>query len=183
MFWLQRVVSHGSIMSKIKTFKRLRATKGRGFVPRKVCNYNRRKWYGGTSVSCQTNAFQEKMYTNLGNKWDNSQEKGGVGAANKPKGNVWALVQDHVRNDPEVLEVFFRGEGKACSLVIWIKIMGRKCKAVVDSVAQVTVINKDCFKEYMMGKPSRPARLKGVAEDNSLMAEVVDDVEIEIGVF
>ena len=26
-----------------------------------------RKWYGGTSVSCQTNAFQEKMYTNLGN--------------------------------------------------------------------------------------------------------------------
>ena len=61
--------------------------------------------------------------------------------------------------------------------------MGRKCKAVVDSGAQVTVINKDCFKEYMRGKPSRPARLKGVAEDNSLMAEVVDDVEIEMGVF
>ena len=33
----------------------------------------------------------------------------------------------------------------------------------------------------MRGKPSRPARLKGVAEDNSLMAEVVDDVEIEMG--
>ena len=45
---------------------------------------------------------------------------------------------------------------------------GRKCKAVVDSGAQVTVINKDCFKEYMRGKPSRPARLKGVAEDKSL---------------
>ena len=59
--------------------------------------------------------------------------------------------------------------------------MGRKCKAVVDSGAQVTVINRDCFKEYMRGKPSRPARLKGVAEDNSLMAEVVDDVEIEMG--
>ena len=27
MFWLQRVGSHGSIMSKIKTFKRLRATR------------------------------------------------------------------------------------------------------------------------------------------------------------
>ena len=52
--------------------------------------------------------------------------------------------------------------------------MGRKCKAVVDSGAQVTVINEDCFKEYMRGKPSRPARLKGVAEDNLLMAEVVD---------
>ena len=51
------------------------------------------KWYGGTSVSCQTNALQEKMYTNLGNKWDSSQEKEGVGAANKPKGNVWASVQ------------------------------------------------------------------------------------------
>ena len=53
----------------------------------------------------------------------------------------------------------------------------------MDSGAQVTVINEDCFKEYMRGKPSRPARLKGVAEDNSLMAEVVDDVEIEMGVF
>ena len=148
-------------------------------MARRVRNYNRRKWYGGTSVSCQTNAFQEKMYTNLGNKWDSSQDKEGVGAANK--GNVWASVQDHVRNDPEVLEVFFRGEGEPCSLVIWVKIMGRKCKAVVDSGAQVTVINKDCFKEYMRGKPSRPARLKGVAEDNSLMAEVVDGVEIEMG--
>ena len=44
--------------------------------------------------------------------------------------------------------------------------MGRKCKAVVDSGTQVTVINEDCFKEYMKGKPSRPARLNGVAEDN-----------------
>ena len=59
--------------------------------------------------------------------------------------------------------------------------MGRKCKAVVDIGAQVTVIKKDCFKEYMRGKPSRPAQLKGVAEDNSLMAEVFDDVEIELG--
>ena len=39
------------------------------------------------------------------------------------------------------------------------------------------------FKKYMRGKQSRPARLKGVAEDNSLIAEVVDDVEIEMGVF
>ena len=60
--------------------------------------------------------------------------------------------------------------------------MGRKCKAVVDSGAQVTVINKDCFKEYMRGKPRRPARLKGVAEDNSPMAEVFDEVEIVMGV-
>ena len=50
----------------------------------------------------------------------------------------------------------------------------------MDSGAQVTVINKNCFKEYMRGKPCRPARLKGVAEDNSLMA-VVDEVEIEMG--
>ena len=56
--------------------------------------------------------------------------------------------------------------------------MGRKCKAVVDNGAQVTVINKDCFKEYIREEQSRPAQLKGVAEDNSLMAEVVDDVEI-----
>ena len=118
------------------------------------------------------------MYTNLGNKWDSSQEKEGVEAVNKPKGNVWASVQDHVRNDPEVLEVFFRREGEPCSLVIWVKIMDIKCKAVVDSGAQVTVINK----EYMRGKPCRPARLKGVAKDNSLMAEVVDEVEIEMGV-
>ena len=73
-------------------------------MARRVRNYNRRKSYGGTSVS---SAFQEEMYTNLGNKWDSSQEKEGVGAAKKPKGNVWASVQDHVRNDPEVLEVFF----------------------------------------------------------------------------
>ena len=54
--------------------------------------------------------------------------------------------------------------------------MGRKYKAVVESGAQVTEINKDC----MVGKQSRQVILKGVAEDNSLMAGVVDDVEIEI---
>ena len=58
-----------------------------------------------------------------------------------------------------------------------------RCNVVIRFIsgAQVTVINKDCFKEYMRGKPCRPARLKGVAEDNSLMAEVVDEVEIEFG--
>ena len=35
--------------------------------------------------------------------------KRGVGTANNPKGNAWASVQDHVRNDPEVLEVFLEG--------------------------------------------------------------------------
>ena len=35
----------------------------------------------------------------------------------------------------------------------------------------------------MRGKPSRPARLKGAADDHSLMAEVVNDVEIEMGIF
>ena len=34
-----------------------------------------------------------------------------------------------------------------------------------------------------VGKQSRPARLKGVAEDNSLLAEVVDELEIDMGVF
>ena len=85
MFQLQRVGSHGSIMPKIKTVKQLRATRGGGFVARSVRNYNRRKWYEGTPVLCQTNAFKEKMYTNLGNKWNSSQDKEGVGAANKPK--------------------------------------------------------------------------------------------------
>ena len=48
-------------------------------MARRVRNYNRGKGYGGTSVSCQTNAFQEKKYTNLGNKGDSSQDKEGVG--------------------------------------------------------------------------------------------------------
>ena len=48
-----------------KLRQRLRATRGGGFVARSVRNYNRGKWYGGTSVSCQTNALQEKMYTNI----------------------------------------------------------------------------------------------------------------------
>ena len=56
--------------------------------------------------------------------------------------------------------------------------MGRKCKAVVHSGAQVIKINMDCFKECMRGKQSRPSRLKCVAENNSLLSEVVDDVEI-----
>ena len=50
--------------------------------------------------------------------------------------------------------------------------MGRKLKAVVDSGVQVTALNKEC----MRGKQCRHAQLKGVAEDNSLMAEVVNDV-------
>ena len=50
---------------KLRHFKRLRAAKGGCFVVQRVRNYNRRKWYVGTSVSCQTNAFQEKMYTHL----------------------------------------------------------------------------------------------------------------------
>ena len=64
MFQLQRVGLHGSIMPKIKTVKQLRATRGRGFMARSVHNYNRGKGHGGRSVSCQTNAFQEKKYTN-----------------------------------------------------------------------------------------------------------------------
>ena len=64
---------------------------------------------------------------------------------------------------------------------MFISHLGKNNGQEVDSGAQVTVINEDCFKEYMRGKPSRPARLKGVAEDNSLMAEVVDHVEIEMG--
>ena len=44
MFRLQRVGSHGSIMSKIKTFKRLRATRGGGFVARRVRNYKEVLW-------------------------------------------------------------------------------------------------------------------------------------------
>ena len=31
---------------------------------------------GGASVACQTYPFQEKTYTNKGNKGDSSQEKG-----------------------------------------------------------------------------------------------------------
>ena len=81
-----------------------------------------------------------------------------MGASYKPKGDVRASVQDHVRSDPEVLEVFFRGEREPCSLIIWVKIMGRMCKAVVDSGAQITVINKECFKECMREKQGRPAR-------------------------
>ena len=76
---------------------KIKGTRGWGFVARSVHNYNRRKWYGGTSVLGQTNAFQEKMYTNLGNKGDSSQDREGVGAANNPNGNVWASVQDHVK--------------------------------------------------------------------------------------
>ena len=85
MLHLQRVGSHGIIMAKIKTVKRLRATMGGGFVARRVRNYNRGKGYGGTTGLCQTNAFQEKKYTHLGNKGYSSQDKEGVGAANKPK--------------------------------------------------------------------------------------------------
>ena len=33
-------------------------------------NYNRGKGYGGTSVVCKTESFQEKKYTNKGNKGD-----------------------------------------------------------------------------------------------------------------
>ena len=51
------------------------------------------------------------MYTNLGNKWDSLQDKECVGAADKPKGNVWASVHAYVRSDPKVLEVF-RGLGE-----------------------------------------------------------------------
>ena len=72
-------------------------------------------------------AFQEKTYTNKGNKGDSSKEKEeykeGVVASNKPKGDVWASIQGDVRSDPEVLEgLFYRGEGEPCSLVIWVKL-------------------------------------------------------------
>ena len=46
MYQLQRVGSHGSIMPKINTVKRLRTTRGGGLVARRVCNYNRGKGYG-----------------------------------------------------------------------------------------------------------------------------------------
>ena len=52
-----------------------------------------------------------RKYTKKGNKGDSSQEreeyKEGVGASNKPKGDVWALIQDHVRGNPEVFHSSF----------------------------------------------------------------------------
>ena len=57
-----------------------------------------------------------------------------MGASNKPKGDVWASVQDHIRSYPKV---FSRWGKDPCSLV--------------DSGAQVTVINNECFKECMKG--------------------------------
>ena len=46
MFQLQRLGSHGSIMPRIKSVKRLRDARGVCFVAQRVCNYNEGRGMG-----------------------------------------------------------------------------------------------------------------------------------------
>ena len=82
----------------------------------------------------------------------------------------------------QIQEIKFREEVSPCSLVLDVHVGGKVCEAVIDSGAQVTVLNRRVF-EGLEKKPKvgRRVRLKGPADDNVMMADVIEEFRIGIG--
>ena len=87
--------------------------------------------------------------------------------------------KEHI--EPHVMEVKFRERVAPCSLVIDVCMGGVPCEAVIDSGAQVTVINKEIFGK-LKGAPkvNHKVTLRG-ATKAAMEAWVVYDFEITVG--
>ena len=87
--------------------------------------------------------------------------------------------KEHI--EPHVMEVKFRERVAPCSLVIDVCMGGVPCEAVIDSGAQVTVINKENFGK-LKGAPevNHKVTLRG-ATKAAMEAWVVYDFEITVG--
>ena len=81
-----------------------------------------------------------------------------------------------------VQEIKFREDTSPCSLILEVQVGDRVCEAVIDSGAQVTVLSRGVF-EKLKNKPKvgRRVRLKGPADDNIMMADVVEKFRLGIG--
>lgn len=82
----------------------------------------------------------------------------------------------------ELREVKMRDDSSACSLIIPVKLHGLQVNAIVDTAAQVTVVNKDVWKQLEGTPPScETVILKGAATDSHMEAKVVREVQVQIG--
>ena len=85
------------------------------------------------------------------------------------------------KQDPEIREINLRTDCTD-SIVIPVKLRGKRAQAVVDSGAQVTIISEEFFRQFK--KPFRfvkKSRLKCAGIESSMEAKLVKDVDIQIG--
>ena len=81
-----------------------------------------------------------------------------------------------------IREVHMGTKREGWNLVIPAKILGRECNAIIDTAAQVTVINRDFF-QTLENRPSvvETVNLKGASDSNLMLANYVKEVPLQIG--
>ena len=121
-----------------------------------------------------------------------SKNKGGEGSASNMGGVVTReggvdntgcksrRESGGVTNVNEIREVTWKEKQTPCSLVIDIKVGGVGCEAVIDSGAQVTVVSRRLWNVVGKGAVIDTVKIKGATQD-TMMADIVENVEIEAG--
>ena len=118
---------------------------------------------------------------------------GGVGLKNgrrsngeREGGQHWVQIErgklggGGVTNVKKIREVTWKEKQTPCSLVIDIEVGGVGCEAVIDSGAQVTVVSRRLWDVVGKGVVIDTVKLKGATQD-TMMADIVENVEIEAG--
>ena len=72
-------------------------------------------------------------------------------------------------------------EAKGLSMIVPIEVKGKPASAVVDSGAQVTIINSQFFDLLSCGSPTEQVVLKGIAQDKNVEGYVVRQVPLTLG--
>ena len=94
--------------------------------------------------------------------------------------NLENITQDEISLPEKVVKaVTFNPAG---NLVVPIKINGVPLRAVIDTAAQVSLLNKKIMDNYFPDlNLISNIKLKGIEPDRSILAEIRDDVSIELG--
>ena len=94
--------------------------------------------------------------------------------------NLENMTQDEISFPEKVVKaVTFNPAG---NLVVPIKINGVPLRAVIDTAAQVSLLNKKIMDNYFPDlNLISNIKLKGIEPDRSILAEIRDDVSIELG--
>ena len=66
-------------------------------------------------------------------------------------------------------------------MIVPIEVKGKPASAVVDSGAQVTIINSRFFDLLSCGSPTEPVVLKGIASDKNVEGYMVRQVPLTLG--
>ena len=82
--------------------------------------------------------------------------------------------------EEKITHTVYATKFRAKNLVVPVEIAGRTLKAVVDTAAQVTVLNQNLLTEFLADKESKTATLKGIGQQE-ISAEQFDKIPMSVG--